>query len=185
MIDLNILEKGKDYNQLKKSYVIFICNYDPFSRGRCIYRFENLCTDDPSLKLGDDTAIIIVNPYGTNDGKMGRGFAAFLEYLRSGKATDSYTESLAEEVDSVRASEEWRREYMLLLERDRENQNIGEQRGIKIGQEIGQKIGEQNGAKKDAAELFKNGVSYEIVRRSISREKISDEELREIYDSVQ
>ena len=107
---------------------------------------------------------------------MGRGFAAFLEYLRSGKATDSYTESLAEEVDSVRASEEWRREYMLLLERDRENQNIGEQRGIKIG--------EQNGAKKDAAEFFKNGVSYEIVRRSISREKISDEELQGIYDSV-
>ena len=116
---------------------------------------------------------------------MGRGFAAFLEYLRSGKATDSYTESLAEEVDSVRASEEWRREYMLLLERDRENQNIGEQRGIKIGQEIGQKIGEQNGAKKDAAELFKNGASYDLVRRSIPREKISDEELREIYDSVQ
>ena len=108
---------------------------------------------------------------------MGRGFAAFLEYLRSGKATDSYTESLAEEVDSVRASEEWRREYMLLLERDRENQNIGEQRGIKIG--------EQNGAKKDAAELFKNGASYDLVRRSISKEKISDEELREIYDSVQ
>ena len=107
---------------------------------------------------------------------MGRGFAAFLEYLRSGKATDSYTESLAEEVDSVRASEEWRREYMLLLERDRENQNIGEQRGIKIG--------EQNGAKKDVAELFKNGVSYEVVRKSISREKISDEELQEIYDSV-
>ena len=112
---------------------------------------------------------------------MGRGFAAFLEYLRSGKATDSYTESLAEEVDSVRASEEWRREYMLLLERDRENQNIGEQRGIKIGQ----KIGEQNGAKKDAAELFKNGASYDLVRRSMPREKISDEELREIYDSVQ
>ena len=107
---------------------------------------------------------------------MGRGFSAFLEYLRSGKATDSYTESLAEEVDSVRASEEWRREYMLLLERDRENQNIGEQRGIKIG--------EQNGAKKDVAELFKNGASYDLVRRSISREKISDEELREIYDSV-
>ena len=111
---------------------------------------------------------------------MGRGFAAFLEYLRSGKATDFYTESLAEEVDSVRASEECRRKYMLLLERDRENQNIGEQRGIKIGQ----KIGEQNGAKKDAAELFKNGVSYDLVRRSISREKISDEELQEIYNSV-
>ena len=73
---------------------------------------------------------------------------------------------------------------MILLERDRENQNIGEQRGIKIGQEIGQKIGEQNGAKKDAAELFKNGASYELVRRSISKEKISDEELQDIYGSA-
>ena len=57
---------------------------------------------------------------------------------------------------------------MLLLERDRENQ----------------KIGEQNGAKKDAIEFFKNRASYDLVRRSISREKISDEELQEIYDSV-
>ena len=61
---------------------------------------------------------------------------------------------------------------MLLLERDRENQNIGEQRGIKIS------------AKEDAIEFFKNGASYDLVRRSISKEKISDEELQEIYDSV-
>ena len=44
---------------------------------------------------------------------------------------------------------------------------------------------EQNGAKKDAIDFFKNGASYDLVRRSIPREKISDEELREIYDSVQ
>ena len=42
---------------------------------------------------------------------------------------------------------------MLLLERDRENQNIGEQRGIKIGQ----KIGEQNGAKKMPLNFLKMG----------------------------
>ena len=53
MIDLNILNKGESYNKLKKSYVIFICNYDPFRKGRCFYRFENVCVDDPSLKLED------------------------------------------------------------------------------------------------------------------------------------
>ena len=40
MIDLNILEKGDDYNHLKKSYVIFICTFDPFGLGRHIYTFE-------------------------------------------------------------------------------------------------------------------------------------------------
>lgn len=168
MIDLNILEKGKDYNELKKSYVIFICNYDPFKKGRCIYRFENLCTDDPELKLGDDTAIIIVNPYGNNDDHMGKGFSAFMEYLKSGKATDSYTVSLAEEVYSVRASEEWRREYMLLLERDRENRMLGA----------------KENARDTAEKFFKNGASYELVRNSISGDVLSDEELRDIYNSV-
>ena len=28
MIDLNILEKGEDYRNLKKSYVIFICTFE-------------------------------------------------------------------------------------------------------------------------------------------------------------
>lgn len=37
MIDLNIINKGEDYNKLKKSYVIFICDYDEFGLGRHIY----------------------------------------------------------------------------------------------------------------------------------------------------
>ena len=30
MIDLNLLERGADYKELKKSYVIFICPFDQF-----------------------------------------------------------------------------------------------------------------------------------------------------------
>ena len=33
MIDLNILEKGEDYRNLKKSYVIFICTFDQYGKG--------------------------------------------------------------------------------------------------------------------------------------------------------
>lgn len=43
MIDLNILEKGGDYNKLKKSYVIFICTFAPYGQGRHLYTFEYLC----------------------------------------------------------------------------------------------------------------------------------------------
>lgn len=34
MIDLNILEKGENYKNLKKSFVIFICTFDLFGLGR-------------------------------------------------------------------------------------------------------------------------------------------------------
>ena len=33
MIDLNILEKGENYKNLKKSFVIFICTFDLFGLG--------------------------------------------------------------------------------------------------------------------------------------------------------
>ena len=31
MIDLNSIEKGAKYNALKKSFIIFICMFDPFN----------------------------------------------------------------------------------------------------------------------------------------------------------
>lgn len=43
MIDLNILEKGGDYNKLKKSYVIFICTFDLYGQGHHLHTFEYLC----------------------------------------------------------------------------------------------------------------------------------------------
>ena len=43
MIDIRVLEKGQDYKRLKKSYVIFICNYDPYGKSRYVYNFRNRC----------------------------------------------------------------------------------------------------------------------------------------------
>ena len=67
MIDLNILEKGMDYRELKKSFVIFVCTFDLFNLGRHIYTFENRCIQQPKLPLGDGTTKIILNTKGTAD----------------------------------------------------------------------------------------------------------------------
>ena len=134
MIDLNILNKGESYNKLKKSYVIFICNYDPFGKGRCFYRFENVCVDDPSLKLKDDSVKIMINPYGNDTKQFGKGFAALMDFLKNGQISDTYTESLKDEITEVKVSEEWRRRYMKLLIRDQEN--------IELGKEVGKELGE-------------------------------------------
>ena len=54
IIDLHILEKGEKYEKLRKSFIIFICTYDPFGQGRWVYTFENRCREDPSTALGDE-----------------------------------------------------------------------------------------------------------------------------------
>lgn len=43
MIDLNILEKGDNYKDLKRIFIIFVCTFDFFGEGRHIYTFENRC----------------------------------------------------------------------------------------------------------------------------------------------
>ena len=129
MIDLNVLDKGESYSKLKKSYVIFICNYDPFRKGRCFYRFENVCVDDPSLKLEDDSVKIMINPYGNDTKQFGKGFAALMNFLKNGQISDTYTESLKDEITEVKVSEEWRRRYMKLLIRDQENIEMGKELG--------------------------------------------------------
>lgn len=55
MIDLNCIEKGEDYDELKESYIIFICTFDPFEKRMAQYMFENLCEEDPAICLNDGT----------------------------------------------------------------------------------------------------------------------------------
>lgn len=44
-MDVTSLKPGEDYNQLKPSYIIFICSFDPFGEGRYQYVFEEYCRD--------------------------------------------------------------------------------------------------------------------------------------------
>lgn len=53
VIDLNLIEKGDDYDQLPESIIVFICTFDYFNRGLPFYVFENRCEAMPELLLGD------------------------------------------------------------------------------------------------------------------------------------
>lgn len=66
-MDADHLARGKDYAELKKTIIIFICPFDPYKRGWHLYWFENTCRHDATLKLGDDTVKIILNTRGTGE----------------------------------------------------------------------------------------------------------------------
>lgn len=125
MIDLNIIDKGEDYNQLKKSFVIFICDYDEFGLGRHIYTFEKRCKEYPSLVLGDDTTVVVLNTKGYLD-DVNDEVKRLLDYIGGGEPQSELAKSLEQEVQNVKSNEDWRREHMTLLMRDKENRAVGE-----------------------------------------------------------
>lgn len=52
MIDLQLVDASQHYKKLNKSYIIFICPFDLYGKGRHIYTFENICKEDNSISMG-------------------------------------------------------------------------------------------------------------------------------------
>ena len=128
MLDLDMLDKGISYKELKHSFVIFICTFDAFDRERYCYTFENICKEEEGLRLDDGTTKIFLNALGTK-GEVSPELKAFLRYVAGNKSDDEFVKALDAEVVKIRESKEWRREYMTLLMRDRENVEKGIEQG--------------------------------------------------------
>ena len=134
VIDVSILKQGVDYKNLKPSYVIFICNYDEFERGRYIYTFENSCREEPDLGFGDQSYKVVVNTKGRR-GEISDELKEAIKYLDDGTVTGAYSKELDDAVKAVKSSEERRVEYMLMWVRDNEKRAEGREEGLAEGRE--------------------------------------------------
>lgn len=128
MIDFNILEKGENYKNLKKSFVIFVCTFDLFGEGRHIYTFENRCIESLQLPLGDDAVKIILNTKRMMD-DVTHELKSLLDYIDGAQPDDDFTKELEDAVDLVRRNEKWRLDYMTLQQEYREKYNEGLEAG--------------------------------------------------------
>jgi len=122
---------------LRKTYIIFICTFDFFNQGRHVYTFENICKEDNKLILGDETIKMFLNTKGTfND--VNSDIKEFLQYIETttaefaASANNSLIKDIQKKVEAVKDSKEMEVEYMTLLQRDRENRELGREEGLKI-----------------------------------------------------
>lgn len=137
-IDLDLIAAGERYENLKNSFVIFICTFDPFKEARHIYTFHNTCEESPRLCLGDGTTKIFLNTKGVIE-DVDEELKEFLEYVENSsdefalQSQSSFIKELHEKVTEVKRSEELEAEYMTLLQRDRENREMGREEGREEG----------------------------------------------------
>ena len=141
LIDLELLQKGSDYKLLNRSFVIFICTYDPFEAGRHIYTFEHICLEDHDIHLEDQTTRIFLNTEKTME-DVDNEMRAFLAYIKQSteqvamQSESKLVRRIHKKVKDVKQNPEMEVEYMTLLERDREKIEEGRQQGIQVAVQI-------------------------------------------------
>ena len=159
MIDLNLLERGAHYNELNRSYVIYICRFNLLEDiGLHKYSFLNLCRENPQIELGDETEKIFLCAKGTvND--VSEKLQAFLDYIAFGTPSDGFTNELENEVKKARDHIKWRTEYMTFLEQLERERNEGRAEG-RAEERVN---AEKEKARADAAESRADALAAEIL----------------------
>lgn len=153
-IDINLLERGANYDQLRPSYVIFICKFDPFGKGSYRYTFQNQCEEVDNLPLNDETYKVFFSTVG-QEGEISENLRELLRYMNDTK--DYPVEET--EIDLIRRIEDavgiakqddiWRRAYMTYQIHQRDAELRGEARGRAEGRE--------QTARESAVKLYKRG----------------------------
>ncbi|MBQ8857056.1 MAG: Rpn family recombination-promoting nuclease/putative transposase [Lachnospiraceae bacterium] len=133
-MDVTSLKPGEDFNDLKPSYVIFICTFDPFGDGLYQYTFEEVCREN-NRALGDETVKIFLNTKGKNDSEVPCALVELLKYIESStddcarEASDPNVQKLHEKVMLLKKSRELEENYMHLTDWLEEERREGRAEG--------------------------------------------------------
>ena len=153
-MDIELLNQGQYYSELKESFVIFICTKDPFGKDYPIYSFENICKEDKNLNLDDKTHKIFYNASAYNNLDANR-IKDFLDFVTNGVAKSDFTSKLQDNVVKIKSNRNWRSEYMTMEMKLHEREQIGIEQGIAIGEAKGRSEGRTEGIHAQAVESAK------------------------------
>ncbi|MBO4858564.1 MAG: Rpn family recombination-promoting nuclease/putative transposase [Treponema sp.] len=170
MIDMDSLMKGQDYPELKDSYILFICKQDPFKDDDdkpfelSCYTFRNICEENAGVKLNDNSVKVIYNAsaYEKEADERIRNLLKFISTNEPGK--DDFSNRLSSIVEKLKENEEFRSDYAAMNLHDRDIQRAARREGIAEGIEQGAR----ETAIENAKNFYKNGVSKEIIAKSLN-----------------
>ena len=170
------LEEGRDYEKLKKCYVIFLCTFDYFRKGDPVYFFRSWDVEK-GLPLDDFSYKIVLNAACSPD-KVPEKLKPLYAYLNDPR--QSQVSPLTRMIDArVKKfnTDEWRRKYMtfeyMLKERERIGIEQGCAEGLAEGHAAGLSEGRSEGLAEGAAQekreiaksMIKEGIAIEIIKK--------------------
>ena len=180
IISTNMLRKGKLYGELRKSYVIFVCTFDPFGKGLPVYHFTYRCSEDCTLQMNDKTECIFLNAKAAKKAED-RELASFLAYINGKAARTAFTEQLDKEVNRIKSNDGWRYKIMTLdMEIEMMKRRVAEKSRRK-GLQEGRQKAENEINERVATDMIKDGKPLsEILKYS----KLTEAAVRKLAKSM-
>ena len=175
VMDISELEKGEFFSNMKESYIIFICMFDPFGADMPIYTVKQTFEENEKLIFDDKTHKIFYNVNAFEKLSNDVETKAFLEYLCKHQSTTKFTQSLETAVYRNKNNQNWRQDYMTLAydmhmvakeaaEKAFENGfSAGEEQGRNEGISIGLSQGAQQAKLETAKSMILRNISIDIV----------------------
>ena len=143
VIDMDMLKKGENFDQLNPLVLIFICTFDFYKEGRYVYTFKSRL-ENLELEIANDVTVKLVNAKG-KQGQVNDLLKNFLEYVMTNKPVDDFTKDVERQVWAVKNDKKAREEYMVLQAKIREHEIIAFE------------AGEAKKSRETALEMLKDG----------------------------
>lgn len=130
-MDMELLSAGISYEELPDTFVIFICDYDPFGKGLYCYTCRTKCEEDASLEYEDGCRTIYLSTKGKDEEKVPKSLVRFLKFVAADieqsdqDFEDDYVEQLQKSIHTVKESREMGERYMIFEEMMEEERRVG------------------------------------------------------------
>jgi predicted transposase/invertase (TIGR01784 family) len=176
LMDTTQLESGQDFKNLNSSYIIFICIPDIFKGGLGRYTFENLCLENPEIKLNDRAYkyFFIARNY---DKLLNEQQKAFMKCMLSNESSSTFTEKIIRMVKNAKLNTQWRNSFMEFERQLAYSFREGKAEGM----ELGKAEGRDEKAVEASVELLKKGIAPEIIAEC---EKLPLEKVLELEKGI-
>ena len=180
MIDRDLLGKGKDFDELPESFVIFITENDKYARGVPVYHIERRIEEHDNALFGDGLHILYVNgeyqDVGTPVGRLMHDFYCT-------KSEDMYSKVLADEVKYLKETEGGRGRMCRILEEMCEEvaEEVAKETAKRVEKETAERVEKETAERveKETAERVAKETAKETARILLDLNKLSHEEISE------
>lgn len=175
-IDTFALDSGSTYNNLKRSYIVFLCMFDYFNQGKASYSFHEYEDSNKNLRLDTASTKIIINGTAATAPQNSKLLSIIKLMQGNFDSSNKYIQYAEEKINQINNDPKKRRAIMeyetKLLER--------EQKGIQQG------VMDTLNLSKEIKKLKLKGLTPEKIYSQIKNRNysLSNQELKELIDLI-
>ena len=136
---IEALASGEDYETLPDTFVIFVCDFDPFGEHLYCYTFGNECRENKNAKLDDGSYTIFLSTKGENEEEVPVELVRFLKFATADLEEseedfqDELVKQFQETIHNIKTDREMGERYMIFEEMLREEKQEGRLEGRQEG----------------------------------------------------